>query len=84
MSLLASFGPGAAHINSAHVAFTPFVSGTTVTTRIQLTNPITSADIVEISDIQEHFSEQIPEPYQTVLIGSGLLLLGLRRWRVKR
>ena len=83
-SLLASFGPGAAHINSAHTEFTPFISGTTVTTHIQLSDPRGSSDIVEISDIQEHFSEQIPEPYETVLIGSGLLLLGLRRRRVKR
>jgi hypothetical protein len=38
-------------------------------------------DIVSISAVQEHFSETVPEPYETVLIGSGLLFFGLCRKR---
>ncbi len=41
-------------------------------------------DIVTISAIQEHFSENVPEPYETLLIGSGLLFFGLWRKRVRQ
>jgi hypothetical protein len=39
---------------------------------------------VTISAIQEHFSENVPEPYETLLIGSGLLFFGLWRKRVRQ
>lgn len=78
--LVTSFGPGDSSVTSAHVAFTPFIPGTTVTTRLQESSGV--GDFVTISAIQEHFSEQIPEPYAAVLLGSGLVLLGLRRKRV--
>jgi hypothetical protein len=81
--LVASVGPGVASVHSAHVNFVPWVSGTTVTTKIHLESPLSGGDLVTISAIQEHFSEAVPEPYETILIGSGLLLFGLRRKRVK-
>jgi hypothetical protein len=81
--LVATVGPGLAAVHSAHVNFIPWVSGTTVTTQIHLESPLSGGDLVTISAIQEHFSEAVPEPYQTILIGSGLLFFGLWRKRVK-
>jgi hypothetical protein len=76
--LTVSIGPGRASSVGAHVDFDPFIVGTTVTTHI-----VESAgnNHIDISYIQENFSEVIPEPYAAVLIGSGLVLLGLRRKR---
>jgi hypothetical protein len=76
--LTAGFGPGAAGVSGAHLSFTPFIVGTTVSTHIQ-ENAGTGQ--IDVSYIQENFSEVIPEPYAAVLIGSGLVLLGLRRKR---
>jgi hypothetical protein len=77
-------GPPGSGVNSAHVNFLPWVNGTTVTTKIHLESPSTGPfDLVTISAIQEHFSEAIPEPYESILIGSGLLVFGLFRKRVK-
>jgi hypothetical protein len=83
LSLLNQVGLGGTTV-VAHVGFTPFVSGTTVTTNIHMSLPASDEGYLTISAIREHFSEQIPEPYATVLIGSGLCFLGLRRKRVKR
>ena len=82
--LVTGFGPLTAHVNSAEVAFTPFISGALVTTQIHVQSPAGGGDFVSISLVRENFSEIIPEPYEAVLIGSGLVLLGLRRIRVKR
>ena len=76
--LTASFGPGTANSAGAHVDFSPFIVGTTVNTHIV---EIAGNNNLDISYIQENFSEVIPEPYAAVLIGSGLVLLGLRRKR---
>jgi hypothetical protein len=73
--LVTTIGPN----GTASVDFLPWVSGTTVTTQIHLQSQGT--DIVSISAVQEHFSETVPEPYQAVLIGSGLLFFGLCRKR---
>jgi hypothetical protein len=81
-SLVTGYGPGTATNPFQHVAFTPYIDGTTVTTEIQeyaLPNDAGQPDHVSISLIQENFSETLPEPYAAVLIGSGLVLLGLRR-----
>jgi hypothetical protein len=80
--LITSVGPGPSGVFSANVNFLPLVSGTTVTTQIHLESPNSGPlDRVTISAIQEHFSETVPEPYPAFLIGSSLLLLGLRRKR---
>jgi hypothetical protein len=65
---------------TASTDFLPWVSGTTVNTQIQLQSQGTG-DIISISAVQEHFYETVPEPYETVLIGSGLLFFGLYRRR---
>lgn len=86
--LVASVGPLGGTSLTGHVEFLPWVSSTTVNTHIFLQSPAmgpgSPRDIVTISAIQEHFSEAVPEPYQTVLIGSGLLLFGLFRKRASR
>jgi hypothetical protein len=84
--LVTSIGPLGNNVNSASTSFLPWVSSTTVTTQIHLQSPGDSGpfDIVTISAIQEHFSENVPEPYETLLIGSGLLLFGLWRKRVRQ
>jgi hypothetical protein len=64
----------------SHIDLSPFVNGAQVTTAISVTG---TTGFAGISIAQVNFSEQIPEPYEAVLIGSGLLLLGLRRIRVK-
>jgi hypothetical protein len=82
--LTVSIGPGSASSVGAHVAFDPsYIVGTTVTTHIVGSVGTTGGrgDHLDISYVQENFSE-IPEPYAAVLIGSGLVLLGLRRKRV--
>lgn len=66
----------------SHIVFSPFVNGVQVSTEIHVTKP-SGSGLTSISIVQENFSEQIPEPYQALLIGSGLVLLGLRRIRVK-
>jgi hypothetical protein len=86
-SLCATIGPDGIAILNPHVSFVPWVNGTIVTTKIHLESPATSQlnpfDVVTISAIQEHFSEAVPEPYEAILIGSGLLFFGLFRKRVK-
>jgi hypothetical protein len=64
---------------TASANFLPLVSGTTVTTQLHLQSA--GPDVVSISAVQEHFLETVPEPYETVLIGSGLLFFGLYRKR---
>src|ERR1035437_8126728 len=82
--LVATVGPDGTAIVSAHANFVPWVSGTIVTTKIHLESPNSGPfDVVTISAIQEHFSEAVPEPYEAILIGSGLLFFGLFRKRVK-
>jgi hypothetical protein len=82
--LVASVGPLDAKVLTTHDDFLPWVNGTTVTTQVHLESPSGLPDIVTISVIQEHFSEadNVPEPYETILIGSGLLFLGVRFKRV--
>jgi hypothetical protein len=80
--LLTQVGLVTPDIGLAHLDFVPFVSGAHVTTQIHMQSA-SNGSIVTISAVQENFSELIPEPYSTVLIGSGLVLLGLRRIRVK-
>ena len=65
---------------TASANFLPWVSGTTVTTQLHLQSAGTD-DTVSISAVREHFLETVPEPYETVLIGSGLLFFGLYRKR---
>jgi hypothetical protein len=67
----------------SHIDFSPFVNQVHVTTEIHVTKPSDGTGLTSISIVQENFSEKIPEPYASVLIGSGLVLLGLRRIRVK-
>lgn len=81
--LVTSVGPLAAATLSAETDILPWVSSTTVTTQIHLQSPIDGNDRVTISAIEEHFAEAVPEPYETILIGSGLLFFGLWRKRVK-
>ena len=81
-SLTALVGPGSQIVSTVREDFIPFVSGTHVTTVLSMTSPTGSNDVVTISSITEQFSEEIPEPYEAVLIGSGLLLLGLWRKRI--
>jgi hypothetical protein len=81
--LVTSVGPLAANTLSAETNILPWVSSTTVTTQIHLQSPIDGGDRVTISAIEEHFSEAVPEPYQPILIGSGLLFFGLWRKRVR-
>ena len=82
--LVTSIGPLANNVNAASTNFLPWVSSTTVTTQIHLQSPNSGPfDTVTISAIQEHFSENVPEPYETLLIGSGLLFFGLWRKRVR-
>jgi hypothetical protein len=86
--LVATVGPLGGSSLSGHVNFLPWVNSATVTTHIFLQSPALGTgsprDIVTISAIQEHFSEAVPEPYETVLIGSGLLFFGLFRKRTTR
>jgi hypothetical protein len=80
--LVTGFGPGGAGVTSAHESFAPaYIVGTHVSTRIQENGGRTTSDQIDISLIKENFSEVVPEPYAAVLIGSGLVLLGLRRKR---
>ena len=48
---------------TANANFLPWVSGSTVTTQLHLQSQGT--DLVSISAVQEHFSETVPEPYET-------------------
>jgi hypothetical protein len=83
--LVASIGPDGLTSLAGHVEFSPFVAGTTVTTLIQLQSPNDGLnDRVTISAIQEHFSETVPEPYESTLIGSGLLVLALQLRRARK
>jgi len=86
--LVASVGPLGAFDLTDIQGFLPRVSQVNVTTSIHLQSPDTLRpfDVVTISAIQEHFSEfsQVPEPYSAGLIGTGLLLFGLRRRRQKQ
>ena len=76
---------GGSFSKTAHVAFLPLISSTSVTTEIVMRAPsgTTTGDTVSVSLIEEQFSEKLPEPFSTVLIGSGLALLGWRRRFVK-
>jgi hypothetical protein len=80
--LVTSVGPLAANVLSASQPFLPRVSSVNVTTAIHLESPeiFRPFDLVTISAIQEHFGElsSVPEPYSAGLIGTGLLLFGLR------
>ena len=79
--LVTGFGPGVAGVATAHEAFAPaYIAGTHVSTHIVENGGRTVSDQIDISLIRENFSET-PEPYAPVLIGSGLVLLGLRRKR---
>jgi hypothetical protein len=83
--LVTSVGPLAANVLSAHDDLLSWVNGTTVTTQVHLQSPSSlPPDLVTISVIQEHFPEaaDVPEPYETLLIGSGLLFFGMWRKRV--
>jgi hypothetical protein len=84
--LITTVGPLGNNFNATSVGFLPWVNSTTVTTQIHLQSPGDSGpfDIVTISAIQEHFSENVPEPYEALLIGSGLLFFGLWRKRVRQ
>ena len=83
--LVTSIGPLGNNFNATSVGFLPWVGSTTVTTQIHLQSPDSGPfDIVTISAIQEHFSENVPEPYETLLIGSGLLFFGLWRKRARQ
>jgi len=86
--LVTSVGPLASNVLSASQPFLPSVSSVTVTTAIHLESPETLRpfDVVTISAIQEHFGElsSVPEPYSAALIGTGLLLFGLRLRKQKR
>jgi hypothetical protein len=83
--LVATVGPLNSTSLTGHVEFLPWVNSTTVNTHIFLQSPAIGTgsprDIVTISAIQEHFSEAVPEPYEFLLIGSGLLLFGVFRKR---
>jgi hypothetical protein len=83
--LVTTVGPLGTNTNTSSTGFLPWVSSTTVTTQIHLQSPDSGPfDVVTISGIQEHFSENVPEPYETLLIGSGLLFFGLWRKRVRQ
>jgi hypothetical protein len=83
--LVTTIGPLGSNLNATSIGFLPWVSSTTVTTQIHLQSPDSGPfDVVTISAIQEHFSENVPEPYETLLIGSGLLFFGLWRKRVRQ
>jgi len=82
-SLVDQVVPGGVSTISGHLAFSPYFSGTTVTTTIHMVLPESDPGYITISAIQEGFSEQLPEPYAVVLIGSGLCFLGVCRKRVK-
>jgi hypothetical protein len=84
--LVTSVGPLGLSTLTGHVDFLPWVSSATVTTQIHLVSPAGGGlDLVTISAIQEHFSEApTPEPYESLLIGSGLLVFGLVRRRATR
>jgi hypothetical protein len=83
--LVTTIGPLGSNFNATSIGFLPWVGSTTVTTQIHLQSPDSGpTDIVTISAIQEHFSENVPEPYETLLIGSGLLFFGLWRKRVRQ
>jgi hypothetical protein len=84
--LVTSVGPLGAGVFSAHDDFLPWSGGTTVATQVHMQSPSSGPfDLVTISVIQEHFSEaaNVPEPYETTLIGSGLLFLGVWRKRIR-
>jgi hypothetical protein len=84
--LVTSVGPQGLSTLTGHVDFLPWVNSANVTTQIHLVSPAGgSLDVVTISAIQEHFSEApTPEPYESLLIGSGLLVFGLVRRRALR
>ena len=83
--LVTTVGPLGGNLNTTSIGFLPWVGSTTVTTQIHLQSPDSGPfDLVTISGIQEHFSENVPEPYETLLIGSGLLFFGLWRKRVRQ
>jgi hypothetical protein len=59
-------------------------SSRSVSDEIQVTGGTGFGNIAHISIVQNNFYEIVPEPYATVLIGSGLLALGLLRRRQPR
>lgn len=67
---------------SAHIDFSStMMSGFLVKNELNLTGGPTARDIAHVSVFENDFSESVPEPSMSALIGSGLLLLGVVRRR---
>jgi len=70
---------------SAYIAFGGSTfSSLSVTDEIRVTGGTGFGNIAHISIVQNNFYETVPEPYESVLIGSGLLAFGLLRRRKPR
>jgi hypothetical protein len=85
--LVTTVGPDGLGIVSADANFLPWVSGTTVITKIHLESPNAGPfDVVTISASQEHFLEagppaSVPEPATLLLLGTGLAAVVRRRFK---
>jgi hypothetical protein len=68
-----------------HTDFSPnYQTALAVTDHILVVGGSTATSYAHLSSIENDFSEVAPEPLGTVLIGSGLLILGLVRRRSSR